>query len=553
MDTMLILNDTLSKSDVDFCETRTHKFILRFPFATVLKMIGINLLSFGVELCSSAGFIFIPPMLLKNGFSDSMLTILLGIGPFLSLMTVPLIGHYSDKCQSRFGRRRPFMFALSSLMIMSLVMIALNSKIFNSFCFFVTPNTTLALGVVLLDFSSQALLNPCKALIPDIFHSSEEQNAAFTVYSVMLSTGGIVGYLITSINWVTEKGFYSNDQEKIIFGILSLFQFVLMVINLHFAKEEKYDVQILSCASNETVDKHCNGSMNEAEKRMGIKTNIKCLEPVTNALESCKCSVKIPCCSANNMNWFKFLVLSCKRIKFLIKRMFYIFLVLPLHIMVQCSKNFFNMPPILVRLFLTCLLGWMGIMCHDMYYSDYVGQVIYHGNPYTLNETLSLKLYDKGVRMGSYGLLLHCITSAIYAGIFQGFMEDHFGEKITFIIGMLSFSVSMLGTILTKNINLLNSFAVLSGLGSAAMTTTPYTLVTEYNSKKKKYYEGEPHRGLGEDMAVIDASLFLSQIIPSIFLGYIVELTGSTTMYMITAAFCGCLATLLATFIVFTS
>lgn len=46
-----------------------------------------------------------------------------GIGPVLGLLFIPLIGSASDHCNSSYGRRRPFIWLLSSGVLLALVII----------------------------------------------------------------------------------------------------------------------------------------------------------------------------------------------------------------------------------------------------------------------------------------------------------------------------------------------------------------------------------------------------------------------------------------------
>ncbi|KAG8188990.1 hypothetical protein JTE90_010078 [Oedothorax gibbosus] len=141
--------------------------------------------------------------------------------------------------------------------------------------------------------------------------------------------------------------------------------------------------------------------------------------------------------------------------------------------------------------------------------------------------------------MGSWGLLLHCLTAALYAGLVQDELIKKLGRKMTYLFGMICFTISLLGTVSSSNLWSVNIFSALSGLGSAAITTVPYALITEYYSKKEVYYNNCKTRGVGEDMAVLDSAVYLAQIIPSFFLGYIVELTQTSSAYMFVAAGCG--------------
>lgn len=340
-----------------------------------LKLTGINLLAFGLELCACAGFTYIPPILLKSGFTDRNLTVVMGIGPFISLLLVPVIGRWSDRCQSRFGRRRPFMLALGLLMICSMLVIPFSNDIFNHHNSIFHPSFGLAAGVILLDFSSQALMNPCKSLIPDIFHSSEEQNSGFTMYSCMLSLGGCVGYFITSFDWrSTSFGIFFGGQEKAVFSLLALLLFLLLGINLSIAKEEPLQ-SLVPLSSDLNIESNFNGTM----------TNVTGENYQEQATQSPLKITKVFNGSANHSGTYEATRLnilqplkmksSIRFIKSSVKRLFLI-IFLPVSSLIKyIFKEFFTMPKVLRHLFAACLFGWMGIMCHDMYYSDFVGQV----------------------------------------------------------------------------------------------------------------------------------------------------------------------------------
>ncbi|KFM63930.1 Solute carrier family 45 member 3, partial [Stegodyphus mimosarum] len=531
--------------------------VIKIQSCSRLKLIGINLLAFGIELCASAGFTYIPPIMLKSGFTYKTVTVVMGIGPFISLLLVPIIGRWSDRCQSRFGRRRPFMLALGILMIFSLLIIPFSSEIFSHFNGIISPNFGLAAGVILLDFSNQAIMNPCKALIPDIFHSLEEQSSGFTFYSCMLSLGGSVGYFITSVNWAnTAFGAYFGGQEKAVFTLLAILLILSLFVNLTLATEKPLKETKLLPLNNINCDKNFNGFIPIVENGhvLDCFDNKESLfAPKTSkTLNGYKSYNGTNSFKPENLNFVPVIlpwrVKSFRSTKSCVKRIFYI-LLLPVSATLNCNlKEYFTLPPVLFQLFIACLFGWMGIMCHDMYYSDFVGQVIYRGEPHAERESIAINRYDEGVRMGSWGLLLHCIAAAGYAAFIQERLIHHYGKHKIFLFGMLSFSLSMLGTVLTNNLFLVNVFAAASGLGLAAITTVPYSLVTEYYSKKE--FESS-YRGVGEDMAVLDSAFYLSQIIPSLFLGHIVEYTKSSSSYMVVAALCGTFASYFSYFVVF--
>ena len=53
-------------------------------------------------------------------------------------------------------------------------------------------------------------------------------------------------------------------------------------------------------------------------------------------------------------------------------------------------------------------------MAHGMFYTDFVATAVYGGQPDAPPGSVYDLLFDEGVRMGSWGLLLHSITGIIH-------------------------------------------------------------------------------------------------------------------------------------------
>lgn len=133
-------------------------------------LVGINMAVFGVEVCASASFTYIPPLMLKMGFSGTTMGIVVGIGPLASLFLVPVIGRCSDKMTKKMwpfsGNREPFIVTLSAALIFSLIVIPYCREFAELSG--LSTLVVVAAGVILLDLTTQSLLNPCKALVSDI-------------------------------------------------------------------------------------------------------------------------------------------------------------------------------------------------------------------------------------------------------------------------------------------------------------------------------------------------------------------------------------------------
>lgn len=200
-----------------------------------------------------------------------------------------------------------------------------------------------------------------------------------------------------------------------------------------------------------------------------------------------------------------------------------------------------------------------------MFYTDYIAQAVFAGNPNAADGTLSRRAYDAGVRMGSWGLLWHSITACVYAGFLQDAVIRHFGMARAYFVGLLVFGLCMVAILASTSIAVISLCTAVAGLGFAAITTIPNTLVTTYHADKELYFfdcsprergagdgGGGEERGIGADIAVINSAYFLGQIIVSVVVGPLVDATRSVTVYMAVSAVCAFAACFFATHIVFT-
>ncbi|CAL4181064.1 unnamed protein product [Meganyctiphanes norvegica] len=223
-------------------------------------------------------------------------------------------------------------------------------------------------------------------------------------------------------------------------------------------------------------------------------------------------------------------------------------------------------PVVLRRLFLTEFFGWMSILCHNVFFTNFVGQYIYGGLPDAPEHTELAILYDEGVRMGSWGLFLHSLIACVYALVIQQPLIYLFGDRFVFIGGSAVFAVAMMATIVSPNIYFLIIVTSLSGIGFAAITSTPNTLVTLYNTNKQVWMwddsrdmsssvsgsaPANSHHGMAADISILDTAFYLSQIVLSAFMGPVVEAAGSSLAYMVVSAGTALLSVYCATRVVF--
>lgn len=466
------------------------------PKLSLIKIFLLNAVVCGVEICACSGFTYIPPMLLKSGYTEENMSIILGLGPLLGFILVPIIGRSSDKCRNRFGRRRPFILGLSSFLILSLLVIPYNGFICEHI-FGIGPVSKsfslllLTFGVIMLDFTSQACLTPCEALLSDASKETGQEGRVFIVYSLMVSLGGFLGYLITAIDWKsTAIGIYFKTQEKTVFSMLTALFSGLLLITVCAAKEKPlslrdYDmtgssgdtiVEVSSTGGESGYD--TNGSENglmitesdpkEQNERMSPKYTQK--RTIAGRFTS------LP------RSWIRFILTFKIFVAILnLLRLVWISIYEKLP---EPFQKLCDIPHVLRQLALAHFCSWTAIMGFNLFFTDFVGNAVYEGNPNAPEDSYLRNRFDEGVRMGSWGLLLHCITSAIYA-VFVEKLVSRFGCKLTYTFGMTSFIFAMFGMVLVQNVIFVNIMAGVTGFAYATVLTIPFILVSKYHSEKE--------------------------------------------------------------------
>lgn len=388
----------------------------------LIHLVMLNAVVCGLEFSASAIFTYVPPMLLKMGVSDMFMTGIMGLGPMVGLFAVPYIGKASDQCRHPFGRRRPFIVGISFGVIVSLLLIP-NSELISSWFGGKYSHSLsvllLCFGVVMLDFCSQAAFNPCEALLSDMCKGTASQDTGFVIYSFMLSTGGCIGYLITALDWTgSQLGALFGTQERSAFAVLITLFTLTLVATLSVAKDKPFtpktckrqhrkSILLTSAGSDENDDSQ--SSQDEllhsvpAGHESGYETNSNQgrLTPDNLELVSTGDYLLSKASEKNEMHVWRF----CQRKKFprldRIRSRVCCSIVgslLKSALCVICSpvSNFIGTPLVLKRLFVSHVLTWTAVMCHNMFYTEFVGHIVYGGDPNMPEGSYERELYDQG-------------------------------------------------------------------------------------------------------------------------------------------------------------
>ena len=163
-------------------------------------------------------------------------------GPISGMVVQPLIGFWSDRCRSRYGRRRPFLAGGVVIMSSSLLMFSFANRIGRSFGDSVSAGhhpIGLTIAIVafwLLDCSLNMIMVSTRSLIADLL-PQHRSSAANSVLAAEAGFGKMAGYVLGSCDLRFLMPFESSPIESQ-FTIVAMLMVPAACITLYLAKEE---------------------------------------------------------------------------------------------------------------------------------------------------------------------------------------------------------------------------------------------------------------------------------------------------------------------------
>ncbi|XP_068568377.1 proton-associated sugar transporter A isoform X3 [Cebidichthys violaceus] len=196
------------------------------PRRTFQELLFNGCVLFGIEFSYAMETAYVTPVLLQMGLPDQFYSLVWFISPILGFLVQPLLGAWSDRCTSRFGRRRPFIFALAIGALFGLTLV-LNGRDIGGALADTASNHKWGIvltvcGVVLMDFSADSADNPSHAYMMDVC-SPEDQDRGLNIHALLAGLGGGFGYIVGGINWdQTQFGRSMGGQLRVIYLFTSI-------------------------------------------------------------------------------------------------------------------------------------------------------------------------------------------------------------------------------------------------------------------------------------------------------------------------------------------
>ena len=161
------------------------------PNLTFWQLWNLSFGFFGVQIAYSLQSANISRIFTTLGADPHSLSFFWILPPLMGMIVQPLVGKYSDRTWTRFGRRIPYLF-LGSLVAIAVMCLLPNAGNFN-----LTFAGAMAFGLValmLLDTSINMAMQPFKMLVGDMV-SEQQKSKAYSIQSFLVNAGGLVGFV----------------------------------------------------------------------------------------------------------------------------------------------------------------------------------------------------------------------------------------------------------------------------------------------------------------------------------------------------------------------
>uniref|UniRef100_A0A8K9US40 Solute carrier family 45 member 4b n=1 Tax=Oncorhynchus mykiss TaxID=8022 RepID=A0A8K9US40_ONCMY len=486
---------------------------------------------FGREFCYAMETALVTPVLLQIGLPEQYYSLTWFLSPILGLILTPLIGSASDRCTLKWGRRRPFILALCVGVLLG-VSLFLNGSLLGLALGDVPSSQPIGivltvLGVVLLDFSADASDGPIRAYLLDVA-DTEEQDMALNIHAFSAGLGGAVGYVLGGLDWTsTILGTAFKSQEQILFVFAAVIFTISVILHMFSIKEESFE------ARGDTLGEGDSDSLSSSEKLKG-------------GLAGPRSVPQLDVIGEEDAQSERELFINVDRVRSKSDSVLQ-----GAHVVQQPDQpgnqggttvkllwlSMLKMPPQLLRLCVCHLLTWFSIIAEAVFYTDFMGQVIYAGDPTAPANSTDLQNYHKGVQMGCWGLVVYAATAAVCSAVLQKYLDNYdLSIKVIYILGTLSFSLGTAVMAIFPNVYV--AMVMISTMGLKILR------------KKGGPSPGKSRRGFGIDCAILSCQVYIAQILVASALSTVVDAVGSVLVIPMMASGGSFLGFLTSTFLV---
>lgn len=412
-----------------------------FRRKTRFELFRLSAIAMAIEFAYAAETSFVSPILLQIGVDHKHMSMAWGLSPLIGFFVSPLLGSISDRCKLRWGRRRPIISLLSFGILCGLILVpfgknlgALLGDVGNSVSqtnetSWSNGSETVAallaaepeaettwtgnfkyaailtiLGMVLLDFDADTCQTPARTYLLDMC-VPEEQPKALTTFTLFAGFGGTIGYAIGGIDWeTTQFGTFLGGNIPTVFSLVTIIFVVCYLVTVTTFREIPLKLierdELLRPLSEAAIKKELkkkNNAIYYIQETSSLELELA--KPAEDPLQSYQ-NTYLPASIAAKSKIQD--AEAAEEPDAPISLRAYL-------------KSIFIMPYSMRMLALTNLFCWMGHVTYCLYFTDFVGEAVFHGNPTAPLDSQEFLLYEQGVRFGCWGMSIYAFSCSIYS------------------------------------------------------------------------------------------------------------------------------------------
>ncbi|THU63117.1 hypothetical protein C4D60_Mb01t12350 [Musa balbisiana] len=346
-------------------------------------------------------------------------------GPITGFVVQPCVGIWSDKCHSKYGRRRPFILVGCVMISVAVILIGFSADIgailgdTKEHCSnYKGPRWRAAavfvIGFWMLDLANNTVQGPARALLADL-SGPDQCNSANAIFCSWMALGNILGFTSGSSGlWHSDRGqieALDDGPTAVLVNILTslrhlppgmhsvllvmaltwVFLMFCMLVTLYFAKEiplEPKPAQHLSDSSPLLKDpeqyQHLSSQAKWEKLDNGHNSKINMMDD--------KASIDGSVDFGHGSDRGQIEALDDG----------------PTAVLVNILTSLRHLPPGMHSVLLVMALTWLSWFPFFLFDTDWMGREVYHGNPN--GDTTQQADYQNGVREGAFGLLLNSVV-----------------------------------------------------------------------------------------------------------------------------------------------
>lgn len=258
------------------------------------------------------------------------------------------------------------------------------------------------IGTVLLDFDADACQSPSRAYLLDV--TVPEQHAkGLSTFTIMAGLGGFMGYSLGGINWEElSLGIWLGGHVHAVFTIVTIIFIVCIAVTMNSFKEIPLEM----------IDLLSKTDLNDGDEyRAPTEDFISMHDQPTNDNANASRSAVQETSFTENANHGKSSppIDDSKSVPTLREYLASI-VFMPTSLRLVCTTN---------------LLCWMAHVCYSLYFTDFVGESIFGGDPRAPENSTEYILYCDGVRFGCWGMAMYSLSCACYSMIIEQFIRQY--------------------------------------------------------------------------------------------------------------------------------